>query len=313
MNFKIIDSKEFNSEVLNNLNNHSVFSSLELIKLHQMIFDFEYKYALLINGENIEVILPIIVEKDQVTSLGHLTNTNIFDYFPISYTDKKYIQLLLLELMQYVDENNLKLSLREIPIELVNEFDEKELLEKLSRCSVLPICNVEKNEDVKSGKIIFKKKYRRELKRKTNKINNQFESKYVLEVNKDEGTNSFLTFFSKSNNQEKRDFLTNRIEDFMQNLVGINNVKLTGFYFDDELVSVAVYYDEDNVRYLYNMASNTDYSEYSPGLIHIARMVEDTVANNFDAFNFLRGAERYKFEIGANSCSWNMELVIGND
>ena len=81
-------------------------------------------------------------------------------------------------------------------------------------------------------------------------------------------------------------------------------------YFEEKLVSIAIYFEKDKTRYLYNMASDTDYYDYSPGLLHIAEFVEKTVENGYDEFNFLRGEERYKFEIGANSCSWNCKINL---
>jgi CelD/BcsL family acetyltransferase involved in cellulose biosynthesis len=54
-----------------------------------------------------------------------------------------------------------------------------------------------------------------------------------------------------------------------------------------------------DVFYLYNMAFDRRAARASPGIVLVARVIEETIAEGVHTFDFLRGAERYKFDLGA--------------
>jgi CelD/BcsL family acetyltransferase involved in cellulose biosynthesis len=49
---------------------------------------------------------------------------------------------------------------------------------------------------------------------------------------------------------------------------------------------------------LYNSGFHPDRSALAPGLVLIARVIEDAIARGKERFDFLRGEERYKYEFG---------------
>jgi CelD/BcsL family acetyltransferase involved in cellulose biosynthesis len=49
---------------------------------------------------------------------------------------------------------------------------------------------------------------------------------------------------------------------------------------------------------LYNSGFHPDRSSLSPGLVLLARLIEDAIARGLQRFDFLRGEERYKYEFG---------------
>jgi CelD/BcsL family acetyltransferase involved in cellulose biosynthesis len=52
---------------------------------------------------------------------------------------------------------------------------------------------------------------------------------------------------------------------------------------------------------LYNSGFRPDKASLSPGLVLLARLIEDAIARRVPCFDFLRGEERYKFEFGPTS------------
>lgn len=54
-----------------------------------------------------------------------------------------------------------------------------------------------------------------------------------------------------------------------------------------------------NKFYLYNSAFDASLGTISPGIVLVVRLIERCIAGRMDHFDFLRGTERYKFDLGA--------------
>src|SRR5690606_1659550 len=163
------------------------------------------------------------------------------------------------------------------------------------------------------GKPIHKKKHRKEMRRKFNKLKeDNIEIKFEKDVQKTKKLiEIYLEFFARSSNQEKQKFIQSKASQYFNEILDIEVIKFSTMEFNKEIISILIYFENNDnwvmnkdgrkVFYLYNMASNTDFYHYSPGLIHVNSMIMDVIENRYDEFNFLRGSERYKFEIGANA------------
>lgn len=57
----------------------------------------------------------------------------------------------------------------------------------------------------------------------------------------------------------------------------------------------------DRVLYLYNSAYDLSLRPISPGLVLVARLIERSIAQGLRRFDFLRGRERYKYDLGAQA------------
>lgn len=60
-------------------------------------------------------------------------------------------------------------------------------------------------------------------------------------------------------------------------------------------------FDLDGTFYLYNSAYEPDAARVSPGLILVARLVEESIERGLKRFDFLRGPERYKYQLGSQA------------
>ena len=49
---------------------------------------------------------------------------------------------------------------------------------------------------------------------------------------------------------------------------------------------------------LYNSGFDPGYREVSPGLVLLARCIEDAIRHGYREYDFLRGRERYKYDLG---------------
>lgn len=53
--------------------------------------------------------------------------------------------------------------------------------------------------------------------------------------------------------------------------------------------------------YLYNSAYDPEARSLSPGVVIVARLIEETIERDFKVFDFLRGPERYKYQLGSEA------------
>lgn len=57
--------------------------------------------------------------------------------------------------------------------------------------------------------------------------------------------------------------------------------------------------------YLYNSAYEPDAARLSPGLVLVSELVKESIENGLELFDFLRGHERYKYQLGAQAVPLN--------
>lgn len=69
-------------------------------------------------------------------------------------------------------------------------------------------------------------------------------------------------------------------------------------------------FELDGVFYLYNSAYEPDAGRLSPGLMLVSWVVEGCIERGFERFDFLRGPERYKYQLGSQAVPLNNVRVI---
>jgi CelD/BcsL family acetyltransferase involved in cellulose biosynthesis len=62
--------------------------------------------------------------------------------------------------------------------------------------------------------------------------------------------------------------------------------------------------------YLYNSAYEPDAARLSPGFVLVSELVKESIDRELEIFDFLRGPERYKYELGAQAIPLNNVKVI---
>jgi CelD/BcsL family acetyltransferase involved in cellulose biosynthesis len=69
-------------------------------------------------------------------------------------------------------------------------------------------------------------------------------------------------------------------------------------------------FELDGVFYLYNSAYEPDAARLSPGLMLVSELLKSCIERGFDRFDFLRGPERYKYQLGSQAVPLNNVRVI---
>ncbi len=61
----------------------------------------------------------------------------------------------------------------------------------------------------------------------------------------------------------------------------------------------------DKTFYLYNSAYDVDLARLSPGFVHVSELVKRSIEEGLNVFDFLRGPEKYKYQMGAQAVPLN--------
>ena len=141
------------------------------------------------------------------------------------------------------------------------------------------------------------RKRKHELKRKLNKFHNQF---LEYEVSKGDDKNHFSYFIElhKQSSKDKKDFMSDDIESFFSRLLKIKGWKIYLLWIDKKVVASYFCFENRESIYLYNSGKNIDFNEYSVGIFLTHYLISKSIKEKKKVFDFLKGDERYKFDLG---------------
>ena len=149
------------------------------------------------------------------------------------------------------------------------------------------------------------KKKRHELKRKIRRIeqNADFSTGDLSSLeDKDEILGEFFRLHKMSSN-EKNLFMTNEMEQFFTDLIikMLENKSLTYSYLkiDNKTTACSISFIHQNIRFLYNSGFDPFYNNFSSGLLNHAFAIKRSIEDKLTVFDFMRGNERYKYDLGA--------------
>lgn len=151
---------------------------------------------------------------------------------------------------------------------------------------------------------ILNQRQRHEVNRKLRRLGEAGDVNYRVVEDSDSllaSTDLFLRLFRESR-EDKAGFLTNRIESFFQSLVkatarsGI--LRFGILELNASPVAVVMYFDYNNSVFLYNNGYDPKHSFLSVGLISKLLCLKDSVERGRGKFDFLKGAEEYKYRLG---------------
>jgi CelD/BcsL family acetyltransferase involved in cellulose biosynthesis len=112
---------------------------------------------------------------------------------------------------------------------------------------------------------------------------------------------TFLEMFAASR-PDKAAFLTEKIETFFREMAAamtrIGRLRLGVLALDGRPVAEIICFDYNDCVYLYNSGYDPDYTAVSAGLLSKVMAIEDAVKRGRKRFDFLKGAEAYKYQLG---------------
>lgn len=150
--------------------------------------------------------------------------------------------------------------------------------------------------------ISLKRKYRKELRRKIKRLEEQNSFYQCTKETIKEDFEEFVRLHRLSDS-EKNKFMTDKMKVFFQEVKAMNVVgwqsHLCFLKLDKKVVAGVMTFESDDEVWLYNSGYNPEYSYYSVGLMLKAYKIKKAIEKGKKRFDFLRGDERYKYELGA--------------
>ncbi len=151
------------------------------------------------------------------------------------------------------------------------------------------------------------RKDRHELRRKLRRLSTTGEYRWYSCSDPDQVEGQMETFFElmTDSSEDKSRFLTPERRRFFghvaKKLAGLGILRLFFMEVQEKRVATAMCFDYGPVRMLYNSGFNPQYSYYSVGLLLKALCVKDAIEEGRGYFDFLRGAEAYKYDLGGTN------------
>lgn len=140
---------------------------------------------------------------------------------------------------------------------------------------------------------------RHEFRRKMRKLEKELpQAEYVK--GKEGDMDEFFRLMALSSNK-KKSFLSEKMKGFFRdffNIFGNNQVELSILRTATRNIAMTLsFFYKDSVL-LYNSGFHPQFKHMSPGLLLKAHLISEAIEKKRHVFDFLRGGERYKFDLG---------------
>ena len=190
------------------------------------------------------------------------------------------------EITKLYPENSLKISKQDQVVNLMLPKSYEEYLAALPR---------KKRHELKRKKVRFQEKY----------------PQAVLRESKDsEIFESFITLH-KTSDGDKGNFMNDEVTAFFSSLLTMKGWKIYYLEVDNAIAACCFVYEDEVGSYLYNSSKNNTFNEVNPGIIIIDKIIEQLISKEFTFFDFLKGTERYKFDLGGISTQlYDIEITL---
>jgi CelD/BcsL family acetyltransferase involved in cellulose biosynthesis len=88
------------------------------------------------------------------------------------------------------------------------------------------------------------------------------------------------------------------------------NIRLSFLDVEGIRVASTIYFDYEHEFYLYNSGYNPEYASFSVGLMLKVFCLRDGIVEGKKRFDFLRGAEPYKYDLGGHDIPISRCVII---
>ncbi len=147
-------------------------------------------------------------------------------------------------------------------------------------------------------------KQRHELLRKERRLHEEGEVSYEVKAEPAAGdVDVFLDFF-RASREDKNRFLTAEMESFFRDIIesaaANQTLRLGMLKLNHIYIAATLCFEHRDEIYLYNSGYNPDYRSLSAGLLSKYYSVKQSIETGKSKYDFLRGAERYKYHLGGS-------------
>ena len=278
--------------------------------------DSELQILSLRDGDALLGIAPLMTRGDTLSFLG---DTDLFDYhdFLVHEGCEDAFYTALWQHIEAMDWKTMELkSLRETS-ETLRRFpalaQSNGWTATVTDEDVSPYTDLEPSWDDYLANL--RKKDRHELRRKLRRLNNGNDANQYSFDDPGEVATAMPEFFRlmRASRPDKDDFLTSDREQFFtelaQELSTRDQFRLFFLELNDVRVASCICFDYNGSYLLYNSGYDPEYSSLSVGLLNKALCIQDAIESGKGKFDFLRGSERYKYNLGGTNQTIH-ELVI---
>jgi hypothetical protein len=141
------------------------------------------------------------------------------------------------------------------------------------------------------------KKNRHELKRKKRIFVKKFGDISFEKSKNNEIFDEFVRLHKKSTG-EKGKYMTKVVVDFYRSLIEQENWYIYYINYNDSMISSAFVYESEIVDYLYNSCRDHTLEEFNTGTYLNDQLLQNSIKNKKQYFDYLKGEEKYKFNFG---------------
>ena len=264
-------------------------------------FDENYNYQLAYNHN---FFIPIKILNDHATFIG---DKDVVDYNNLLSKENNIDDFL--DLLNKIFQTKIsKLSLYSISEDshFFSNFKNSKL-ENLYKVNI-------QEEDVSPYLLLpetwdeylmnLSKKRRHEIKRKIRRFEENFDFSSGDHNSIDNFEEIFDDFIRlhKLSSDEKKLFMNSDREKFFKELIykflSENNLLYSYLKVENQTVACSISFSQNNIRYLYNSGFDPKYIKHSTGLINHLFAIKRSIENKYEIFDFMRGNERYKYDLG---------------
>ena len=260
------------------------------------------------DGERVVGVAPLMERNGVMTFVGERDLSDYFD-FPVPQGNETAFYSALCD---HLADSNLDWNLLDLPslredsptLEYLPALAEKRGLKvEIEKEATTPVAQLPGTWDEYMAGL--RKKERHELRRKLRRLERADSPHQYMCVNAECLADCMEDFFRllRASSEEKAGFLTpgrrKFFIDIAQELSRRDQFKLYFLEVSGERVASCICFDYGESYLLYNSGYDPNYSQLSVGLLNKAFSIQAAIEEGRDSFNFLKGSERYKYDLGA--------------
>ena len=157
----------------------------------------------------------------------------------------------------------------------------------------------------------LKRKYRKELKRKIKRLET-----VGYQVTQEDNLAEFVRL-NRLSDPAKKKFMSEPMERFFKDVYRAKipgwQTSLSFLKIEDKYAAGIMSFESDDEWWLYNSGYDPAFSYYSVGLLLKALSIKQAIEAGKKKYDFLRGKERYKYELGAKNLQLYQIEPTGSD
>jgi CelD/BcsL family acetyltransferase involved in cellulose biosynthesis len=164
---------------------------------------------------------------------------------------------------------------------------------------------------------MLRAKERHEIKRKRRRIEREHPDARVRRTTDETLEADLATFVGMHRGAEgmKGHFMRPEIATFFDRLAKafapLGWLRMDFLEVGERAIASTFGFEVDGRFYLYNSAYEPELGRLSPGFVLVSELVKDAIGSGLSVFDFLRGPERYKYQLGAQAVPLNNVRIDG--